>query len=240
MDNALKVVYLLGNHDEVRLSEVAELLGVASSTAHRLLAALQYRGFSIQNPLNKTYKPGPALSQISYSILQRFDVRTEVRPLLIQIQREFRETVHLAVREGTNVRYIDGLESPQTVRVVSRVGQLLPANCSSSGKALLAELDISELHGLFRSASLETVNERSISTLKELETELEVIRKCGYGLSLEESEDGVTSVATVLPQASNPMHLAVSLSFPSGRISKQDIEKMGRKLHAMVASALVK
>jgi hypothetical protein len=74
VDNALKILLLLGERSELRLTEVADYLGVASSTAHRLLAMLQYRGFVRQEGRSKAYLPGTALTGVAFSILQRFDV----------------------------------------------------------------------------------------------------------------------------------------------------------------------
>ena len=73
VDNALKVLLLLDERPELRLTEVSEHLGVASSTAHRLLAMLQYRGFVHQDRATKAYRPGPALTRIAFSVLERLD-----------------------------------------------------------------------------------------------------------------------------------------------------------------------
>jgi DNA-binding IclR family transcriptional regulator len=70
---------------------------VASSTAHRLLAMLQYRGFMRQDPRTRAYRPGTALTGVAFSILQRFDVRETVHPILKSLNRDLEETVHLAL-----------------------------------------------------------------------------------------------------------------------------------------------
>lgn len=62
VDKALKLLLLLGEQPSIRLSEATRYLGVASSTAHRLLAMLAYRGFVRQDPVSKAYLPGPALT----------------------------------------------------------------------------------------------------------------------------------------------------------------------------------
>ncbi|MFJ3017547.1 helix-turn-helix domain-containing protein [Streptomyces collinus] len=61
--NALRVVRLLHEHDELRVLEVAARLGVARSTAHRILAMLVFEGFAEQDR-HKVYRPGPALRAI--------------------------------------------------------------------------------------------------------------------------------------------------------------------------------
>ena len=67
VDKALKLLLLLGDQPEIRLSEATRYLGVASSTAHRLLAMLAYRGFVRQDPVSKAYLPGPGVDQCGVS-----------------------------------------------------------------------------------------------------------------------------------------------------------------------------
>jgi DNA-binding IclR family transcriptional regulator len=149
VDNALKILLLLGERNELRLTDVAEYLHVATSTAHRLLAMLQYRGFMRQDPRTRLYQPGTALTGVAFSILQRFDVREVLHPFLESLNGDLAETVHLAVLDGTSVRFIDAVESPQATRVASRLGKQMPASCTSTGRALLAQLPAGELEQLY-------------------------------------------------------------------------------------------
>src|ERR1700743_3583161 len=119
VDNALKILLLLGERNELRLTEVAEYLHVATSTAHRLLAMLQYRGFMRQDPRTRAYLPGTALTGVAFSILQRYDVRDVLRPFVETLNRDLGETVHLAILDGSTVRFIDAIESPKATRVTS-------------------------------------------------------------------------------------------------------------------------
>jgi DNA-binding IclR family transcriptional regulator len=73
---------------------------VATSTAHRLLAMLQYRGFMRQDPRTRVYLPGTALTGVAFSILQRFDVREVLHPFVEALNRDLGETVHLAILDG--------------------------------------------------------------------------------------------------------------------------------------------
>jgi DNA-binding IclR family transcriptional regulator len=66
VDNALHILQLLRDSGQARVSDVAGELGIARSTAHRLLAMLVYRDFAIQAE-DRSYLPGPALSASSPS-----------------------------------------------------------------------------------------------------------------------------------------------------------------------------
>lgn len=237
VDNALKILLLLGEKNELRLTPVAQYLGVASSTAHRLLAQLQYRGFIRQDKASKAYRPGTALTAVASAILQRFDVRETVRPFLEDLNRELGETVHLATLDGSQVRFIDAIESPKAVRVGSRLGASMPANCTSSGKAMLAQLSADDLRRLYRTEQLESLTPNSIGTLTELDVELEATRRRGYATSNEESEEGVSSVAVGFPAGGSPLSLAINVAVPVSRMTRGDVRRIGEAVKQAVSRA---
>ena len=237
VDNALKVLLLLGERSELRLTEVADYLGVASSTAHRLLAMLQYRGFVRQDLQSKAYRPGTALTGVAFSILQRFDVRDTLHPYLERLNKELSETVHLAMLDGTTVRFIDAIESPRAVRVASRLGTSMPAHCTSIGKAMLSLLPSEELHRLYPSEKLIPLTEHSISSRTELEADLARSASRGYATSKEESEDGVGSVAVAFPSRNAPMRLAINVAAPISRLAKADARAVAVALKRVIDEA---
>jgi IclR family transcriptional regulator, acetate operon repressor len=218
VDNALKLLLLFSEEPVIRLTDASGYLGVASSTAHRLLAMLQYRGFVRQDSVTKVYAPGPALTVIATSINRRNDARARARPVMEKLNIELNETITLGRLEGRQVNFIDSVEGNQTVRVMSRAGQVMPANCTSTGKALLSELSTEELHRLFPEELLETMTGNSIATRRELEADLERIRRRGYSTSSQESEDGVASVAVPVPVHSDARY-AINVSVPLNRMT---------------------
>jgi DNA-binding IclR family transcriptional regulator len=237
VDNALKLLLLLGERDELRLTEVSEYLGVASSTAHRLLAMLQYRGFVRQNGRTKTYLAGTALTGVAFAILQRYDFRATLRPQLEALNAELRETVHLGLLDGAAVRFVDAIESPQAVRVASRLGRSLPAHCTSTGKSLLAQLSTGELHRLYPDERLDGLTEHSIRDRGQLELVLESVRELGYATGNEESEPGVCSVAVAFPFRHSPARIAINASLPANRMSPATQHRVAEALRAVVTTA---
>jgi DNA-binding IclR family transcriptional regulator len=236
VDNALKVLLLFSELSQLRLTDVSAYLGVASSTAHRLLAMLHYRGFVEQDRQTKAYLPGTALTGVAFSIMQRFDFRAALHPVLEELNRELRETVHLGLLGGTTVRFVDAVESPQAVRVASRLGQAMPASATSTGKALLAQLTDDEIDALYPDEPLEQLTAKSIPTRAELHRQLALVRKRGYASSSEESEVGVSSVAVALPASHGP-RLAINVAVPISRMSKRDERRIGTALVAAADAA---
>lgn len=237
VDNALKILLLLGERPELRMTEVSDYLGVASSTAHRLLAMLLYRGFIRQDESTRAYRPGTSLTGVAYSILQRYDFRQELHPFLEELNKELRETVHLGLLDGPMVRFIDAVESPQAVRVASRLGMTMPAASTSSGKAMLARLGDDEVRALFPGAELDGLTDKSLRRRADLEAELVQVRQRGYAVSSEESEQDVSSVAVAFEPSRAPARLAFNVAVPTSRMTRSEQQRIGTVLIAAVERA---
>lgn len=219
VDNALRVLLLLGEQPKLRLTDVSQYLGVASSTAHRLLAMLQYRGFVRQDAASRSYVPGPTLDGLAFGVLRRLDVRTRARPVLERLNAALQETIHLGRLEGSDVHFIDSIESDRALRVGGRLGRSMPAHCTSTGKALLAQLPEEELRQLYPEEHLVQLTPRSIGTRAELLVALADVRARGHAESAGESEEGVSSLAVALRSTRSP-RLAVNVSVPASRMSE--------------------
>lgn len=219
VDNALQVLLLLGEQPRLRLTDVSRYLGVASSTAHRLLAMLQFRGFVRQDAATRSYVPGPALDGLAFGVLRRLDVRTRARPVMERLNADLQETVHLGRLEGSQVHFIDSVESARALRIGGRVGRSMPAHCTSTGKALLATLSEEELLRLYPDEQLVQLTSHSIATRDALLAELARIRERGYSRSREEAEEGVSSLAVALRSTQSP-RLAINVSVPASRMTE--------------------
>jgi DNA-binding IclR family transcriptional regulator len=189
---------LLAQRSEIRLTEVSSHLSVASSTAHRLLAMLAYRGLVRQDPQTKAYRSGPSLDMLAFSMVGRLDIRVRARPVLEKLNADLRETVHLGRLDCAEVDFVDSIESSQALRVSARVGVAMPAHCTSTGKALLSALTDAQLDGLYPDPGLAQLTRHSIKTKKALKSELASVRRRGYATSTEEGEEGVVSMAVSL------------------------------------------
>lgn len=218
VDNALKLLLLLGEQPQIRLSEATRYLGVASSTAHRLLAMLTYRGFVRQDPQSRAYLPGPALTSVAFAIFGRMDIPRTALPIMRCLSERLGESIHLGMLDGASVRFVAAVEGPKAVRVASRLGRAMPAHCTSTGKVLLAGLPETELRQLFPSEELQGITPRSIGTRARLQTQLSRIRSQCYATNREESEEGVASVAVAVPTRAPGLLLALNAAAPLQRL----------------------
>jgi DNA-binding IclR family transcriptional regulator len=183
---------------------------------------LVHHGFVRQDGKSRAYRPGPTLIEIGLAVVQKMDIRSQARPLLERLNERFDETVHLVMREGREVRYMDAVESTRALRVAPRTGALLPAHCTSAGKALLADLTDDEVRELYAEpGALTRQTDRSFSTMSQLLAALDEVRLNGYATNFEESEEGVGSVAIALRDQSGEAVAAVAVAVPTSRLTRQ-------------------
>jgi IclR family acetate operon transcriptional repressor len=228
VDNALQILMLLVTRTEIRLTDVSVHLGVASSTAHRLLAMLQYRGLIRQDPRTKAYQAGPSLDLLAFTVLKQLDIRDRARPVLEKLNADLQETVHLGRLEGVEVDFVASIESPQALRVSNRLGVAMPAHCTSTGKVLLAALGPEELDKLYPGPELVRMTQHSIASTAALKTELAAVRRRGHATSNEEGEEGVISIAVPLRSQT----FALNASVPVSRMTRALRTTVLSKLHA--------
>ncbi|WP_168140691.1 IclR family transcriptional regulator [Mycolicibacterium frederiksbergense] len=148
------------------------------------------------------------------------------------------ESTYLGTLDGPMVRYIDAIESSKGLRVAPRLGQLLPAHCTSTGKAMLAQLSTDELRSIYPAEDLEILTPRSISNRTALEAELARVARRGFAVTNEESEESVSAVAVALPADRTPTLLAVNVSMPSIRLNRDELRSIADTLSKTVAEAV--
>jgi len=234
VDRALRLLLLVSRRSRLRLSEASEALGVAPSTAHRLLAMLVFHDLVRQED-RYAYVPGPALAAIGRAAVDEADLRLLARPSIEQLAAATDETVHLSVLEGRMVRYVDGLESPRALRMAVRTGRTVPAHYVASGKALLAAMPWSQVERLLAGVRLEAMTDRSVTDLRVLARQLERVRRLGYAAFQGESEEGAASIAMSVRDAAGRVVAAINVAAPAIRMDRLRQERMLGDLWIAVA-----
>jgi IclR family acetate operon transcriptional repressor len=217
VDNVLRLLRLFEDHEMIRVNQVARDMGLSRSTVHRMLATLSYHQFVEQDEFSRGYKPGPALVDIGLSVVQNIDIRTISHGALVRLRDLTGETVHLAYLRGTEVLYLDSVESNQVVRTGSRIGWTLPAHATAAGKALLAERSDAELAALYPSGLLTAPTPRAPVTLVELRQQLAEVRRLGYAVNHAESEDDVSAVGAAVRDKRGRVRAAIVATAPRSR-----------------------
>ncbi|PFG41183.1 IclR family transcriptional regulator [Georgenia soli] len=235
VDRALQLLSLLRDRGRLSVTEAAHELGVAPSSAHRLLSTLGHRGWAVQGD-KRLYEAGPELVVPPPRAAGIPEIIRRLRPYLATLYEELDETVHLMVLSGADVRFVDGIESEQTLRVGLRVGTRMPAYTTSGGKAMLAELSPDALATL-HAGGLRPWPGGHVKTLAELSAELERVRSQRFGFNQEESEPGVAALGASLGTAAGEPRAALTVAVPTTRFTGADASKITSVLVETCAQA---
>ncbi|WP_254646290.1 IclR family transcriptional regulator [Streptomyces sp. GbtcB6] len=203
------------------VNELTRRTGLPKATVSRLVKEMADAG------LLERYKAkvglGLRLFELGERVSRRRSVRTVALPYLADLQEATRQTVHLAVLDGTEVVYLEILPGPGAPWLPSEVGRRLPAHATGVGKALLAASEPAVIDALITSG-LPRVGPRTITLPGPLVRQLRRIASSGIAYEHEESAPGVACVAAVIRAGDGPPVAAVSAS---GWIGKVDIRRVG-------------
>jgi IclR family transcriptional regulator, acetate operon repressor len=213
VDYALQLLLILKRDGVLRVSEAAAELGVARSTAHRLISMLRFRGF-VEQARDRTYRAGSAFADLGGGPSSATALLGIARPHLVRLTEKAGETSNLMIRVGSDVQFIDSIESKKALRVGSRVGVRLAARLTSGGKVLLADLPFEEVALLHPELA---DDEAALSTLKRT---LAAVRRQGFGTNVQESERGVVAVGMAVRGVNGSAIAAVTISAPTVRFSR--------------------
>jgi len=213
--------------DELGVTELAKRLGLHKNNVFRLLATLEHRGYVEQNKVTENYRLGAKTLQIGSIFIEQRECRRQARPILENLAAESGETAVVAVLRGNKVIYMDSVEADKTVRVVSRVGAMLPAHCTAVGKIQLAYLSPADVERLYNDEPFTTLTGRSIRTQDALEAELKKTVEAGYAVENEEADVEVRGLAVAVRDFSKRVIAAIGIVAPVSRLTDDRLAKGG-------------
>ena len=219
VDSALRLLLMVGERDRVRIAEAANDLGVARSTAHRLMQMLVYHGFVRQDPESKAYVAGPRLIGLGLHLVRKLDVRSIAHPCMESLEAEVRETINLfALQADRTVLCLDSVETDRALRIGSRTGVVLSAVACASGRALLSTLPTDQVVEIYPSARLPKHQHSTLKLRSELLEVLQTVRELGYATQTNESEPGVSAISAPIRVGDEVASFALTVAIPSSRL----------------------
>lgn len=194
---ASRLLAILGafdaGHRSLTLTEIAERAGLARPSTHRLLAELVAWG-ALRRDASGRYLVGRRLWDLGLLAPVQTDLGEVASPFLHDLYAATRATVSLAVREGTQVLYVDRLSGHASVPVISTTGSRLPLHSTGVGKVLLAHAPV-DVRRQVLTAPLARFTPYTITQPARLEGQLKRIRQDGFATTAEEMTLGACSVA---------------------------------------------
>lgn len=215
---------------ELGVREVARLTDLSSSTVGHLMKSMLAQGMLQQSDETKLYQLGIRLLIWTGVYLTSLDIRSTALPVMSDLQASTLETISLYILDGTDRVCVERLESPQRVRIVTRLGLRLPLYAGSAGKVILAYLTQEKLEALLSSISLQPFTRHTITDVDQLKLDLSAIRVRGYAYSHGEWIEDASGVAAPIFDSSGEVAGALTISGPSQRFSQDVISNYGKLL----------
>ena len=169
VNRALTILEVLSDYSEgLGLTEISEKIGLHKSTVYRLLSTLIYKEYVTQDPKTNKYRITLKLFELGNKRVEDMDLLTASRIYSEELMKSVNEVVHLVVREGNDIVYLDKVEADNTIQMASKVGKRSPLYCTSVGKAILAHLPEDEVEEIWKTSRIEKLTEFTITDFDRL------------------------------------------------------------------------
>ncbi len=194
LERAAAVLRLLaGGERRLGLSDIASALGLAKGTAHGLLRTLQQEGFVEQDPVSGKYQLGAELLRLGNSYLDVHELRARALVWTDDLARSSGESVYLGVLHQQGVLIVHHVFRPDDSRQVLEVGAMQPLHSTALGKVLAAYDPVARSQAM--DVERRALTARTVTDPKAFEEVLELTRARGWGSDVEETWEGVASIA---------------------------------------------
>ncbi|TQR85249.1 IclR family transcriptional regulator [Mycobacterium hodleri] len=235
VDRALVVLEILARLGEAGVTEIASELDVHKSTASRLLSSLEDRDLVEQLQDRGKYRLGVGILRLANAVSGELDVVQQGRDICERLAADVGETVNVAVRRSRYVVNVDQARGPSAVGTHNWVGELTPLHATSSGKVLLASMPARMRRELLGAAPLTRFTDRTITSVDELERQLDAVADDEWVLSVGEFEAGLNAVAAPIRDHGGVAIAALSVSGPVYRLDEARMQEIGPKIASSAA-----
>lgn len=210
VSSALAVLDCFLEDEELGVTDVARRLGVAKSTAHRLLTTLASRGLVEQNTENGRYRLGLHLFELGQLALERVELRRQSKALLEHLRETSGWTVHLSIRDGADSFFLDRLATLRGMKAMGEYRRRWPLHATSSGKAICAYDPEGALARI--TAGFPVFTAQTLDSEAAFRAELAHVRRQGYATSRGELMDSLASVAAPVMDGHGIAIAAISIT----------------------------
>ncbi|NVK43086.1 MAG: helix-turn-helix domain-containing protein [Oceanospirillaceae bacterium] len=224
LTRALTLLQRLATSDiGLNLTELSGGVGLAPSTAHRLLNSMRQLDFVDYDEQSGLWSVGVTAFSVGSAYLKKRDFVAQARPYMKQLVAETGETSNLAVLEGVQHVFVGQVECTEVMRMVVQIGSRGALHAAGVGKALLSALDDDAVMAIIQRTGLEAMTPNTITSPSAFLEELGRIRDQGYSVDNEEQTSGLRCVAANIYDENAEAIAAVSISGPSVRVKSDRI-----------------
>lgn len=226
IDRAFEILELLcQSKNGLSIADISKKTKLHKSTVHRLLVSMAHRNYVKQDSRTSVYYAGTRISEMGNLVMEHIDIVHLAKPAMEKLCDVVEETVHLVMREGNEIVYIQKVENEKNaMRMFSRLGMRRPMYCTAVGKVLLSVCGEDERKKIWKESEIIPFTRNTILKYDDLQKALKKIREEGYSKDDEENEIGVRCIAVAIPNGFEEKY-ALSVSAPVTRMTDERIKQ---------------
>ncbi|WP_425420001.1 IclR family transcriptional regulator [Oricola indica] len=224
LGKAIAVLDVVANAKKpMRFTDLLAEIDQPRGTLHRQISNLIGEGLLQVNPDN-SYGLGLRLLKFASNAWAGNQFREIAEPHLRALHEKTGETIHLGVLQGMEVIYLDKVESHQSVRMHSQIGNASPAFCTGIGKAAFSLLPEEELHKRVQRIVFDRYTANTLPDADAFLAEIAKIRASGNAFDREEHEDGIHCIAAPVGAVHRAFYAGISVTAPVYRVGRDKLE----------------
>lgn len=224
------------------LAELSEALSVPKPTVFRIAQKLEHAGYLAREPGNGGFCVGPRLLRLGLDAARTGGANAERRATLEALVAKLGETCNFTALSGSEVVYLDRVETRWPLRLNLEPGSRVPLHCTASGKLFLAHMQPERRRRLLERLPLTPETPATLIDPVQLEAECARILRQDYSTDSEEFLVGLIAVAVPVRDAGGTVVAAVACHAPSARLPlaealkrlpelRDAAQKLGASLH---------
>ncbi len=224
IERSFSILNTIAAHPKgLSLSEISQSLGLAKSTTSRFLQSLENVN-AISKTANK-YQIAMGIINLAHSVPSAHFLKVIAYPSLLELADKSRETVHLAIQEQYQVKYIEQINTPHRVQLETWLNKAYPLHVTAAGKLFLAYASHDFLES-YLAKPLKAFSSKSLTDPTLLRAELARIKAQGYAETKQEFSEDINGFAVaIFDEQFKPM-ASISISGPHFRFPKNDTKKL--------------
>lgn len=208
--NALQILeYFAERLRPATAAEIADDLDWPRSSAFKLIGTLASKGYLYEPHTRGGYYPSPRWLELAEKVARADPLPSELHRLIQDVGRATGETTVIAAPAGVFAMFVDVEESLQPVRYFARVGDRVPIQASSAGRALLAQMSAEERESLYRKIDFRSYSATTPMSPERVEADLAEALARGYHQSHAEYTPDLAGVALSLPWGGRRLSIVV-------------------------------
>ncbi|WP_219216783.1 IclR family transcriptional regulator [Variovorax boronicumulans] len=216
------------------LQGLVEQTGLPKPTLHRMLQQLESTGLLQREVDGRHYGMGTRLRRLAENLLLNDSLHGARHTVLRRLVEEVGESCNITALSGSEVVYLDRVETVAPLRFYLHPGSRVPVHCSASGKIFLAQMETAQRRRLLANGTLEAYTPKTMTDPAQIEREIARVRKDGFAIDNEEFLPGLLCIAALVPSASGPSNLCVAVQAP---IMRLDLPKAKALMPALQRAA---